>query len=892
MGASFNKLTTELKNLEIDTLDGAGILLKGFQILVAHAKSPWAEMIKGICPPAGIALELLKAFKIKKKELDLDSCAALAIQQSYLEVFKSNLQHEKISLETRFELDEPEIDNKAFEQLSKTVEELYDYEFDASQIIYSNLHNEPIVSEYLEKIAAKWLIARFYRNEKYSSEAWNFARKISYQLYPQIIRIVAENPDLYSKLAEYLKVVDNRELRTFRDIEKYRSYLIELPLKSIFNETFALRDLYVELDCIDITESSKIKSIEHEHKKSNHTFEETTTFQLMQTVMDQLDDREHVIFIQAGPGKGKSVFCQMLAWRIAVEKHDWIPILVRLRDDMFVVDEVFEKSIHNYIRPHFDLTDELLRDRNFLFILDGFDELWLSTDSSHALKFFFERLSSFQRACAENNRWHHKIVITGRPMRIQDIEAELPPNFIRLKIANMANEQFENWLNNWSSLFGKFKALQFKEFLEKEGVFGVDTNEKKDNLRSLASEPLLLYMLGAMHRDGSLSWSELGTSKRIKIYDQAVSWVCGDTRKYKMVHSYNRVLEKSGIRPYELRQLLQETALCVWHGGREFAPISRIQTRLNDYAPEHVKKLFTSGFQGIHNLLASFYFQRHGNDNSNSGNVEFSHKSFGEYLAAERMAESLSEIGQKMENRYGQEEFRIADIKEVANRFYSVFGAAQLSPEVRDYVVNILTEEHDRGELLEIRERLFRFYIDYTNGRWMDEGIAKTQWDELKRYEVGVGLLAFEALVGINVFSLLCLLYKQTDESFEISGRESDNTFDENRFKRLSGFSEIVRPYGLLTSFVFRMLENVSLIKSNLVGLGLWGTNLKNANIESADLWSTDLRGANLEGANLRKSDLRGADLREANLRNADLTDANFPGRSTGYPALPPQTRT
>jgi hypothetical protein len=752
------------------------------------------------------------------------------------------------------------------------VEKFQECEIDAARINFPNLHNNLLVKEHLEKLAANWLRVRVFRKKDGKYEAINFARRVSYQLYPHILKIIAEHGDFYAPLAEHLKNIDYRELHELQDIEKYRASLMKLSSKPVFNETFALRDLYVELNATDITQSAEstyrgILDVEGDKQEGKRK-----TVRLMQMVFDQLEDREHVVFIQAESGKGKSVFCQMLAAQIAAQYPDWIPVLVCLRDDHFVVEDLFEESIKNYLKSYLALTDDLLTTRRFLFILDGIDELWPSSDTSYSFKFFFERLSTFQKKCVKKNRWRHKIIVTGRPVRTQAIEPELPANFLHLKIENMENPQFVTWLSNWTKLFGEETANEFRACLEKGRVFEEPEDREPNSMKELAGEPLLLCMLGLMHRDGALTQDVLESfPNRIEIYDRIVSWVCGDTKKYPLVHRSNKMLEKSDMTPYELRQLLQEIALCVWQSGMEFATTTSIMSRLNDSVPEPMKKLVDSGFGGVHNVFISFSFQQHEGDREN---VEFSHNFFGEYLTAERMVEVLRQIGGRV---YDQQpgEYQINNMKEVAHRFYQVFGAALLTDEIWVFVMNILTENLTDEEIGQITERLYHLYIDYSSGHWIDEGTTRTKWKMLKKYGDSVGLLQFEVQVGINLFVLLCLLYQHTDTIFDICGRDADGTFEPNRFRKLLALGEIVGTFELFRR-IHHLLKKVNLQRANLLCANFRRANLRRANLQGAVLRDVNLRGASLQGANLREADLRGANLQDANLRRASLQEANL----------------
>lgn len=891
MGITLKQLTSDLRDLRIEDINVPNVLFNGVQLLLEYADSPWDEMIQGICPPAHTFVDLMKAIKLEKQDSDLDVYIVLIIQQAYLEVFQATLNEAKGVLEARFDLDDVDIDKQWHRMLSRSIEEFEQCDIDAVRIDFPNLHDEPLVKDHLEQLTADWLRMRLFRKEHEEREAVTFARRISYQLYPHLLWMIAEHGELCAPLPEYFDVVNHRELQKLEAIEKYRAFLMKLPAKPVLHETFALQDLYVELDAADMTRPSTRRSLIESAIEGSKHFEEGKTAQLMQTVLKQLDNNNDIILIQAEPGRGKSVFCQMLAARVAAERLDWIPVFIPLRDERFVVQDSIEESIREYIRPHFMLTDDLLKTRRFLFILDGLDDLWLSPESGQTLKYFFNQLARFQNTYTEEDGWGHKFIITTDPVRIRYLESELPSKLFRLRIKNMETHRLDMWLRNWAALFGEDTANAFKRVLERGKIFDWSGSIGQDGIKKLVGEPLSLYMLGAMYRDGALPEDILDTSlRRIEIYNRVVSWVCGDTRKYQAVYQSNRILKKSDVTPHQFRQLLQEIALGIWHGGRQFVPVTRITRRLSDSVLEQMKKLMDSGFEGVYNLLISFPFLQYEGD---TGNVEFSHKSFGEYLTAERMVEALMQIGERIPNRYSQqEEYRISSMKEVAYRFYSVFGIALLTDEIRDFVMDMLIKNLTIEEMRQMTERLYRVYINYSDGHWMDDGIAKMLWDELKQYGEGAGLLQFEAQAGINLFVLLCLLYRHTDDTFEICGREDDGTFDPNRFRKLVGFGELAGTFGLLRR-VHDFLRKVNLHRAdllcanlrraimqeaNLQGAILREAILREANLQRANLQGVDLRVANLQDANLQEANLQGANLEEADLRDANLQGANLQG--------------
>jgi hypothetical protein len=82
--------------------------------------------------------------------------------------------------------------------------------------------------------------------------------------------------------------------------------------------------------------------------------------------------QDQVLFIQAGPWQGKSVFCRMFA--NAVREHlfpVWIPILIRLRD-IAKLQTNFAETLRDGVNADFAKTDSgWLTDKNTRFLFTG-----------------------------------------------------------------------------------------------------------------------------------------------------------------------------------------------------------------------------------------------------------------------------------------------------------------------------------------------------------------------------------------------------------------------------------------------------------------------------------------------------------------------------------------
>ncbi len=840
---TFNDLKNWLGTFTLDKPEGFDLLVKGIDVLATSLDSPLGDAVKTFCPPVAIFTGLIKA--ISKINPDVNTCFTIALQQAYLKSLVESIPEYKKN---------QKIANKdAKKKLQEIIKTAKSATIDVTTIDFRYIQNEPIIKDYLIPVAITWLETWGVTESKH--EAKNLAQSIAYRTYPILCKIVAENPKTFDSLKNYLSIIDFDLLDENKNIEFYKNKLHEYISKpyTVLKEPFALKDIYIELNATELIKNPK-KEIQNNNDSSVNRGE---TKPLTEWVLNDLNNSDQIFFIQGDPGMGKSIFCRSLAAKIVEEHSDWIPVLIKLSDG-FKLDCDIEDAIFNAVRSHFNLNDELLRKQKFVFILDGFDELVLSGTNNNSLKYFFDRLSKFRQTCDESQR-KFKIVLTGRPMRIKDVYSEIPNDFFRLEIDRLDTPLINKWLSNWKILFGEEETESFTKFLKVGGTFG---NGENSDIGNLAKEPLLLYMLATMHRNGAISEKILKKASRIKIYDCAVCWATGD-EEYDETHRKNEQLKRLDIQPKDLRELLKETSLCIFHSGELYASIEKIKRRLKNYDSQITDKLFESNpdkeTDAIYTILAEFYFKK---NEKHTGNVEFIHRSFGEYLTAERMADMLIQIGKIENNKYTYK------LETIAQDFYDIFLPQIITREIQEFVMDILKERlKEKSDFKSITDRLYRFYIEFSNGRWIDEGCTKKAMND---HDIKHGLLKSEAIVAINLFTLLCLLYKELpeEEKFIICGSEKE--FDQFRFRRLIGLCELIGPFEFISN-VGRLLENINLRGADLRFADLVGADLRGTDLVGANLVIADLRGTDLVGAYLWDADLRGADLRGANCKNMKI---------------------
>ncbi|MEO8890502.1 MAG: NACHT domain-containing protein, partial [Coleofasciculaceae cyanobacterium] len=133
---------------------------------------------------------------------------------------------------------------------------------------------------------------------------------------------------------------------------------------------------------------------------------------------------DQVMFIQGGPGRGKSVFCRMFADLVRQHFHPiWTPIVIRLRD-ISTLQKSFRETLRETVGADFAASDNgWLTDKNtrFLFLLDGFDELVMQGRTSGGLDEFLKQVGQFQISCQQSQEMGHRVLITGRSLALYSL---------------------------------------------------------------------------------------------------------------------------------------------------------------------------------------------------------------------------------------------------------------------------------------------------------------------------------------------------------------------------------------------------------------------------------------------------------------------------------------
>ncbi|MEH2365169.1 pentapeptide repeat-containing protein [Nostoc sp.] len=727
---------------------------------------------------------------------------------------------------------------------------------------------DSLLVQQINNAAIAWLVA----NGAEELEAKLLTQRLVNSLPGDILVVVTENAAPLAQLQKFFRLgislspsfitpevgsTVSEKIDLHR--EHYRASLIKNLSIPLLMESFALKDIYVAQKGLPIEEN-----ISEQDKKTVKPVDLKTWAQ------QQLTDLETIAVIESEPGYGKTSFCQLWAAEVAQELYPtWMPIVIRLRDVQY------GKTLIETLNSAFGVNlSTWLEQENLpcLLLLDGLDELPHSAHGIGAQAIFIQQLLNFQ------SQHRHKIVLTSRSTTLPEIVSELPLLLRRIIIQPLDVDEFKQWFQQWAKVQSLPIAQNFFTLLKQAGLF--NSQSKLSELSPLIRQPLMLHLLGLLHREGLLDDELLqlaaNTQKSFllwEIHHRLSRWLLG----YPLIGGIKTMLLRSGTahihrtpeaianllanrHPQDLVEQMQAIALKILHSQRHQINVA-----------------------GEFNSLPAFYFKIWDVESSGESSlIEFSHLKLGESLCADAIAAQLKFLTQYQDEAYGTPTF-VLDPSSVAQNIYNLLGYGILSQEIEELAIAGLRRQQKHKFSFEVLfQRLLSFWRAYCQGRWLDEGIAHNALTNFHALQNPVNVEQVNAAVGLNVFLLLCACYRETKIPFWPCGNPVNLTeFNPEVLSVLIARTTVLHK----SAFAIRIkslsglnLSGASLSQVMLTGVSLEQTNLSNAELTGANLAGANLQQANLAGANLQNANLTGANLQQANLTGANLQQANLMG--------------
>ncbi|MBZ8179239.1 pentapeptide repeat-containing protein [Oscillatoria salina] len=763
-----------------------------------------------------------------------------------------------------------------------------------------SLIESSLLVQQMNKLCLAWLVA----NGAEETQAKLLVQRLVNGLPGYLLAAIAQNPLPLAQLQKFVRLGiasntpqttasnsqnNNRlcEIEINLPREEYRANLLKTLSQPLLGENFSLQDIYVPLKGIPLEAPLP--------QKPESTQDTQNTVNLSDWANSQLQDTQTIAVIFGEPGSGKTSFCQIWAAQIAEKLYpDWMPLFIPLRD--VTLSDTFEETLDSALpRAHFSDSDGWLSPQAppCLLILDGLDELPRSPQTTRHLLEFLDQIVHFRARCLNSQTpLPHKIILTCRDRsadlilrtlfnltRKYHLHTHLPlsTQLAAIELASMEQEQWRQWFTHWTKLQSKSIAQAYFSFLKQQGLFQKQPLKFKQ-LSHCIRQPLFLYLLGILHRDGWLTdfpREQPSSELKFTIYNRILQWLLGENKGNLLpergfqgqAHAYRSAEAIANLlaqrQPSQLRTSMQELALSILQTGKW-----KLTLQPNSAEPAIARPPLPA-------LL--FQLTPHQNQTPKLLQIGFTHRSLGEYLAAEHLAQQLQTLTQKTQNRYGEIKYLIPSEQTLAEQLYRLFGYGPLSPEIAELILERLQLQQQRNprtfSFSTLFQRLLTFYRAHSRSRWLDEGIVTSTYTHLQTKTNPLNTLQIDAAVGVNVFLLLCLTAKAAQIPFYPCGTPDRlQDFDPDRLLNAIARTAVLSP----TCFLSQTRNHLNQLQ--LVSVCLSQANLSGANLSDANLSGAELIGINLVAANLERANLSWATLIDANLKNANLIQANLSG--------------
>ncbi|MFN6497548.1 MAG: pentapeptide repeat-containing protein [Nostoc sp. DedQUE01] len=828
--------------------------------LVEILELPLTVVCQEIRVISELTANLLRSLS-QKKPLKRNEGTWLAFQIAYLEALQAILKQES-SLQRPW-LDRARIPTQPnilqdpqLQGLLKTLSPGKLTDTQAEQAL--SLLADSLLVQQINNAAIAWLVA----NGAEEAEAKLITQRLLNSFPGHLLVVVTENAAPLAQLQKFVRLRISSVGSTVSDKidlhrEHYRASLIKNLSIPLLTESFALKDIYISQKGLIVEES-----ISEQDKKT------LTPVDLKTWTQQQLADLETIAVVESEPSYGKTSFCQLWAAEIAEKFYpDWMPILIRLRDVTY--GKTFTETLNSAFPVNLSTWFEQENPRCLL-LLDGLDELPPSAQGIRAKAIFIQQLLNFQ------SQHRHKIMLTSRSKALQEIDREVLVLFKRIAIQPFDVEELKQWFQQWTKVQLLPIAQNFFTFLKQAGLFG---KSKFPELSVFIRQPLMLHLLGILHREGLLDDEllQLDTKAALlwEIHHRLSRWLLG----YPLTGGMKTMLLRSGFAhihrtPEAIANLLGDR-----HAEDLLEQMQAIALKILQSQRYQIYEEWKN--------LPGFYFEVRDLESSRRGveaqrgKVEFSHIKLGEYLCAEAIAGELKLLTQYQDEGYGTVSFVVDSPGSVAQHIYNLLGYGIVSQEIEELAIEGLRKEQkDRFSFEVLFQRLLSFWRGYCQGRWLDEGIAHKALTNFYALQNPVNVEQVNAAVGLNVFLLLCACHRETKIPFWPCGNPVNLTeFNPEALSVLIARTTVLHKSAFITrikSLAGLNLSAASLLQVTLTQINLEQTNLSNAELMGANFAGANLQQANLAGANLQQANLTGANLQQANLMGVNLNFANL----------------
>lgn len=490
--------------------------------------------------------------------------------------------------------------------------------------------------------------------------------------------------------------------RTVNRWPKYREFLRGLPdqKESMYNEEFGVRKVYVPPRANYHTVGTS------SYNDKADVIEDVG--RLLSALVSNRTTGDDLIFICGGPGSGKSTLCRILAAEFA-RRDDMHPVFLKLRrakdrdqPALFVEESMIRDGLISRLSDIQDVP-------NLILILDGFDELVMA--SKTGLHHFFSVLQDDLRT---GHLRSARIIVSGRDTLFPRGQG-LPRGSHVVNVLPFDRPRIEAWGEKWRDLTGDS---------QKDG-FRPETLLDSKDFRDLVCWPLTLHLLARLHTSGLFEVKTTGGSSIEKAY--LYRGILHETTRRQQGQVPSLSVGEGRLDSDKMREFLRGIAWTMYVRGVDSLEIEDILPLAKDFF-KGGDDVALAGLAEIA-VVNSPEIQR-----GEESGFEFVHKSFSEFLVAEKLARDIESISYRVQEIDGTMAWR-KDSVAAASLMWTCFAHRLLPAEVQEMlepmlgvffsfakgvkVSDIVDEERRRTELGHVADRYSELYQSFVaRGVW------------------------------------------------------------------------------------------------------------------------------------------------------------------------------
>lgn len=915
------------------------------------AASPWAEAVGNALgdalPPVRFVLKL---FEELNKIEDPNELGYLAATLAYQQAVEQAWQAMPPEVLAQVKAADPQLRKKALADLrAATPAEAYDF----SRFSFDQALSSPFIKDaegFLELSAQGLLDEAHYLNLQHGVRV-RFVSNLKGILSHGSTR------ERFTPFRELMRL-DTREARAYDALHEhadYQRWLYE-EQKVLGSEPFTLAQVYTETDCGVLRWAECTRKNERDGGRHVDPFSEQFggRHPLIETVLGLIADPDFkdAIVIQGVAGSGKSSATVRLAWELV--RQGLRPIRIELKHldprDHVAIEEALPEAVHltssdrepdaNRVVFGKDLFlggaifEQHVHFRGtkicpYVLILDGWDEISVGATSGFQQRVAL-MLEAVRAQFFRSRAFPVRVILAGRPSHAIEQSRFLLADTPLLTVRQLSPAQLESYVdkvqvattgseNAWS--LAKVAALPKVLENYRQAHENADESAAEQSTLEVLGLPLLAHLALRLLASRPDDAEEL-LNDTTSLYRNLVDMVVGQAGKAKGA--------EAGAAMYtgeDLRGLLRDTAEAMTTFGAEAIPQGELAVRLgleDDDLDSRARALATD--KSLSRLMISFFFK----GGRKELGVEFSHKSFREYLFAEQVIEALKSYGRKAPANLPEREVFWKDFaqedprRELCHRLAELLGPVWVTPEVGRHLRGLLIWEIARADAeLDLWEKVRDGLADAWD--WWGEGVhlrpqpgkkagnwqyelgekplalliveEKRLRSDLKQCPTPVRTTSIDAHLGEGLFLLATCTHAELARrapwhrvglwGSSVKKRERVRRY-QLRLHHTQGIQLRFAPTGPESRYFFNYCARINAggnrpqgsfpAKADLSGADLSGADLRGADLSGADIQGADLSNANLHGADLNGANLSGTDLRWANLSRADLSRADLSG--------------